>query len=106
MHVKKIADTDFNKSATALQSLLESLGQRFPHQLSNRFPHIVKKLAATWHNPDKTRTYLKNLMVAERDGRQGFPPDVYQEIFSLSNFYDQLHPPLQTRGDIWAGFSI
>jgi hypothetical protein len=106
MQVKKIADTDVGRSANALQNLLESHGQRFPHQLSGRFPHIVKRLAAIWQHPDKARTYLKNLMMAERDGRQGFPPDVYQEIFILSNFYDQLHPPLKTSGDIWTGFSI
>ena len=106
MQVAKIADPDLRKSTEALQSLLKEHGQPFPHQLLMRFPHIVKRLVTLWHTPDRARTYLKNLMALERDGRQGFPSDVYQEIFILSNFYDELHPPLKSRKDIWAGFSI
>jgi hypothetical protein len=56
--------------------------------------------------PDKARTYFKTLLAKEQNGYQGFPLDVYQEIFVLSTFYDEQNPPLKDRGDIWAGFAI
>jgi hypothetical protein len=46
------------------------------------------------------------LLAKENGSSQGFPLDVYQEIFVLSSFYDKQYSPLKDRRDIWAGFAI
>jgi hypothetical protein len=90
----------------SLRVLLAHYGQPFPHQLAVRFPHVVKRILSLWQSPDKARTYFKTLLAKENGTSQGFPLDVYQEIFVLSSFYDKQNSPLKDRHDIWAGFAI
>lgn len=100
--VKIESHNDFEK----LRLLLAYHGQPFPHQMATRFPHVVKRIISAWQTPDKARAYFKTLLAKEQNGYQGFPLDVYQEIFVLAEFYDQQYPALRHRGDIWAGFSM
>lgn len=55
---------------------------RFPEGIAQRFPHILAKIADLWGSP-ALDTYLETLMLDDRDGRQGFPPEVATELFSL-----------------------
>ena len=50
--------------------------------LYKMFPHVAKRLEAHWKDP-QTRNYLKNLLIKDRDERQGFDIDTYKTIFHL-----------------------
>lgn len=92
--------------AEKLRVLLANYRQPFPHRLAHRFPHVVKKILSVWQSPDQARHYFKTLLAKDNGASQGFPVDVYQEIFVLGAFYDKTHPPLRGRRDIWAGFHV
>src|SRR6187431_1037998 len=50
--------------------------------LEQHFPRIAQKLAAIWRS-EACAVYLKDLMVTERNTRQGFPPDVVEDLLML-----------------------
>lgn len=105
MQIARAVKVESENGPEKLRAVLAHHGQPFPHQLAARFPHVVKRILALWQAPDKARTYFKNLLAKGNAGVQGFPPDVYQEIFILASFYDEQYPALTNRRDIWAGFS-
>lgn len=99
------ADTSKNdKQATSdkLLSLIRGHEDAFPWQVADRFPAILEKIVAVWEDPLETRAYLQQLMVTQRENRQGFPEEVYKEIYALYELYAMLHPsgePL--KDDFW-----
>lgn len=106
MQVIRAVKIESQNSSEKLRTLLAQHAQPFPYQLAARFPHIVKRILSVWQTPDKARTYFKTLLAKEKVGYEGFPMDVYQEIFVLASFYEKQYPALKDRRDIWAGFSI
>lgn len=84
-----------------LLSLLGDHADKFPHQLAARFPHIVERLVALWGKPE-IDGYYNELMVADDRRRQGFPPEIAREIFSLSLLHDRLFPRAAVRKDAWS----
>lgn len=77
-------------------------GDDYPATLATRYPYILEKLVSLWSKPMETRDYFQELLVTQRENRQGFPMDVYMEIFSLSELYNKLHPlPYNTDDDFW-----
>lgn len=59
----------------------ELAADNFPEAIAQRFPHILARLA-DWGSA-ALDAYLDELMLDDRGGRQGFPPDVATEIFGL-----------------------
>ena len=56
----------------------------YPHALATQFPHILSKMMELWNSLEFDR-YLEQLMLDQRDHqRQGFPPDVADDIMRLS----------------------
>jgi hypothetical protein len=106
MHKPTVNPDDMNQRRLGqLRNMLAQHNERFPQQLAERFPHILDRILASWNNEDRTRKYFKSLMAPE--SRNGFPVDVFQEIFLLSKFFDKAHPPLEARRtDIWVGFTV
>ncbi len=106
MQVDIAAGGNSNGCTGMLQNLLQQHSARFPfpHQLAARFPHIVQKIVSLWLMPDKARTYFTSLMVADRDGRQGFPPEVYKEIRALGELYEGLHVGTRQNSNVGAQF--
>ena len=84
-----------------LLSLLGEHAEKFPHQLAARFPHIVERLVSLWGKPEIDR-YFGELMVADDRRREGFPPEIAMEIFSLSMLHDKLYPRSAVRKDAWS----
>jgi hypothetical protein len=84
-----------------LLSLLGDQPDKFPRQLAARFPHIVERLVSLWGKPEIDR-YFGELMVADDRRRQGFPPEIAMEIFSLSMLHDKLFPRNAPRKDAWS----
>jgi len=74
----------------------------YPAELADRYPHIMEKIDTLWSKPDEARAYFQQLLVTQRETRQGFPMDVYMEIFALSELYNKLHPfAMNPDDDFW-----
>lgn len=52
--------------------------------LEQRFPHIVQALLAKWHSQSQAEACLNGLLVGDRDGRQGLPVEVFEELMFLA----------------------
>jgi len=50
--------------------------------LEQQFPHIAQKLTSVWPS-EACALYLKELVVTERNTRQGFPADVVEDLLML-----------------------
>jgi len=86
--------------------LLERLGSHtdiYPVHLEQNFTRILARIVALWGTPGLD-DFLSGLMVTDRPGRQGFPPDAAMEIFRLSRLHGSLGFTLQeSSGTGWAG---
>ena len=60
----------------------------FPEQLVERFERVAKKLNEDWGRPPAAE-YLNDLIFPSRPGRQGFPPEVAEEILALKNLHEE-----------------
>lgn len=72
--------------------LLAKMGDKadvFPMQLEQRFPRIFARITELWGRP-ALDSYLDDLLLCDRDGRQGFPPDIAMELFRLTSAHDAL----------------
>ena len=63
-----------------------------PIALLQRFPRIANLLARTWNDSARLHRYLESLLVDRRRGRQGFPPDVYNELLTLRELAEGRYP--------------
>ncbi len=84
-----------------LQTYLKGLEDKYPHELEAKFPRIVDNIVAVWKAPEKAAAVFADLLLDQRGGRQGFPPEIAREIFLLSIAYDQCRDIAKQSGDIW-----
>ncbi|MGC2049553.1 MAG: ankyrin repeat domain-containing protein [Gallionella sp.] len=85
------------------ERLLRILGgeeKYYPYGLENQFPRIFEKIMLLWDSP-AINDYFTELMVPERQGRAGFPPDIAAEIVRLSLVHFSTHAP-DKKQDVWA----
>jgi hypothetical protein len=69
---------------------MQSLPSEFqPTTLGKAFPRIANTLAALWTRPNEFMSYLNDLLIDNRGGRQGFPTDVLTELHALTDYYAQ-----------------
>ena len=87
----------------ALLAYLGAHADVYPVHLEQGFPRILAKVVELWGQP-ALEDFLSGLMVSDRPGRQGFPPDVAMEIFRLSMVHGSLGlTPQQAAGTGWSG---
>lgn len=60
--------------------------------IETRFPRIARELAGVWHTP-ASEAYLSQLLIHNRGDRDGFPPEVQQELMFLSDLLWHLNHP-------------
>lgn len=72
----------------ALSQYLAAMPDKYPHALERFYPHLAQKVADLW-GKEGFDAFLSDLMVADHEGRQGFPPEVGAELFRLSMAYEQ-----------------
>lgn len=84
-----------------LKSFLAKTPDRYPHALERDYPRIVDRIAALW-GKDGFDEYLADLMVADKETRQGFPPEVGREILHLSLAYEVWKQAKDEGEDPWA----
>jgi hypothetical protein len=79
-------------AAGKYSSFIPALETVYPAELSANYPRILEKLEQLWDQPEQIRAYFRELLVTQRETRQGFPMKVYMEIFAMSEHYNKLHP--------------
>lgn len=66
--------------------------------IERRFSRIANELVKRWQRDD-IDAYLNSLMLDDRGNRQGFPPEVLEEIMFLSSIRWQMLHPSFSRAD-------
>jgi hypothetical protein len=62
----------------------------FPEDLAKQYVRILQKLNDSWGLPGAV-VYLDELIMPSRTDRQGFPPNVVQELVSLKQLHEFLY---------------
>jgi hypothetical protein len=71
-----------------------------PFQLLEAFPTVALRIIDVWGQPVKCNQVLDQLLIAKREGRQGFPPAVAQELLALGVYYKEKYAALIGLRDI------
>lgn len=58
-----------------------------PLAVMERYPRLANLLAANWQDPLAAGGCLRDLVIDTRGGRQGFPPDVLEDLVILRRFF-------------------
>jgi hypothetical protein len=69
-------------------------GEIQPRALLERFPRVANKLARLWGDAESVADYLDQLLIDRRGKRQGFPPDVQNELLNLRDYIEGRYPNL------------
>jgi hypothetical protein len=59
--------------------------------LEKEFPHVVMAIQAMWGYPE-LNAYFHKLTMNEREQRQGFPPEVWDDIYLPGSMHQPLVP--------------
>jgi len=70
-----------------VELLFKNLPDKYPHQLERDYMHILNRLMQIWDMPEFD-SYLHELMLDTRSDRQGFPPEVVDELMFLGELHD------------------
>ena len=70
-----------------VELLFKNLPDKHPRQLERNYTHILNRLMQVWGTPEFD-TYLQELMIDKRSGRQGFPPEVISELMFMGELHD------------------
>ncbi|WP_176217045.1 ankyrin repeat domain-containing protein [Andreprevotia lacus] len=86
-----------------LRALLQDIGrqERFPEKLAAQYPRIVEKIADMW-GQDALDGYFEDLLIMDRNDRQGFPPEIGAELMLLSVAYHESRRKPDQAEDIWS----
>jgi len=71
-----------------------------PMQLAIKFPRIANILADAWPHPGRFEARLRELMLNDRPGRQGFPFDVLKELADLNAYFDSIRHKMNPN-NVW-----
>jgi len=63
-----------------------------PRAIGKAFPRIANTLAALWTRPDAFMSYVDDLLIDKRGGRQGLPLDALTELHALTGYYAVSRP--------------
>jgi len=84
-----------------LKTYLSGEPELYPHELEARFPRVFSRIVETWESHENARAVFDELLIDQRGGRQGFPPEVAREIFQLSVAHERLRAAPVPSGDVW-----
>ena len=65
-----------------------------PIALMQRFPRIANLLARAWNDSARLHRQFESLLTDHRPGRQGFPPEVYNELLMLRDLAEGRYPAI------------
>jgi hypothetical protein len=58
-----------------------------PMATARQYPRIVNRIGALWPHCEFTRLYFQSLLIDRRQGREGFPCVVRDELEALQHYY-------------------
>ncbi len=84
-----------------LFQILTAHPDKFPKALHKRYPRVLDRISSAWATPEADGVFAE-LMVADHQNRQGFPPDVMSEILSLHSLHEKYLREAPPEVDPWA----
>ena len=78
--------TDRALSGHAIDWLISLPASLRPQKLSAQFPRIANALAQAWQEPNEFQAALDKLLDDGRNGRSGFPREVYNELMAMRDW--------------------
>lgn len=76
----------------------------YPTHLETGYPRVFNEIINKWGSPE-LEAYLEDLFMDKRGGRQGFPPDVMNDILTLSRIHEHVQnlkmAGVRKKEDIW-----
>lgn len=69
--------------------------------IAEHFPHIAKRVAQFWPSRRNTDDYMGSLVMMDRDGRRGLPPEVMNAVLELWAFHKAHYARRDTHVDCW-----
>jgi len=84
-----------------LFDILTANPDKFPKSLSKLYPRVLNKISDAW-GTDALDEVFADLLVADHEGRQGFPPEVGREIFALNQLNEKYKHHALEADDPWA----
>lgn len=72
----------------SLTQVLSRFPDKYPRRLAKLYPRILDKIIENWDKPEIDAVFA-DLLVADHQDRQGFPPEIATEIFSLFLIYQK-----------------
>jgi ankyrin repeat protein len=70
-----------------VELLFKNLPDKYPYQLERHYIRILNRLMQIWDMPEFD-SYMRELVMGKRGGRQGFPPEVVAELLFLGELHD------------------
>jgi len=67
-----------------------------PSDLELQYPRLMVRMIEGWSRPELAAE-INQLMVDERGGRQGFPPEVMEELWFLYQMHQAMHAQSESR---------
>ena len=67
-----------------------------PSDLELQYPRLMVRMIEDWSRPELAAE-INQLIVDDRNGRQGFPPDVMEELWFLHRMHQSLHAQAENR---------
>jgi len=71
-----------------LFQILTANPDKFPKNLRKSYPGVLDKIAGAWGS-DELDVLFAELLVADHEKRQGFPPEAVQEILALNMLHEK-----------------
>lgn len=99
---EKTLSNDIQVIRTELLRKMGRNSEAYPAQIEQKFPRLLARIADQWGTP-ALDGFLEELMLCDRDDRQGFPPEVATEIFNLLSVHGALGFAPQKNDQGWAG---
>ena len=84
-----------------LAEILKVHPEAFPRHMQRSYARVLDKISNAWGTVALDDLFLE-LLVADHESRQGFPPEVAQEIFSLHLLYEKYKHQELDEEDPWA----
>ena len=92
---------DVSVARARLLAAMAEYSETYPEQTEQKFPHILARIAEMWGS-EALVAYLDQLMFTDREGRQGFPPEVASELFAIFQVHAGLGFVPKDSGTGWA----
>jgi ankyrin repeat protein len=70
-----------------VELLFKNLPDKYPRELQRSYTHILNRLMQLWNTPDFD-SYMHELVIDKRGGRQGFSQEVVAELIFLGDLHD------------------